>query len=87
VSGVMAEINRIYVTAQEYGIPEDEVTCDITGGTASMSVGIVLACIRSKRRVQYLRQDTFALQPIDVTVRTIPGLLDELFEQLEMLRR
>lgn len=87
VSEVSARVNAIYEGAQRAGISEDEVTADITGGTASMSAGIILACVRKKRRVEYLRQDYFVLQPIDVTVRTIPWLIEEFMEQLELLQR
>jgi len=67
-------------------LDEDQITADITGGTALMSVGMILACVRSKRRVQYLGQQSKQLQTIDVTVKSIPRLFDELMEQLEILR-
>ncbi len=87
VAEVSSTVNAIYGDAQRAGIPEGDVTADITGGTASMSAGIILACVRSKRRVQYLRQDNFTLQPVDVTVRTIPWLVEEFIEQLELIRQ
>ena len=79
-------IDTIYVRAETHGLEENEVTSDITGGTASMSAGIILACVRTKRKVEYLRQDNFRLQKIIVTARNIPGVIEELIDQFEMIR-
>ncbi len=87
VNSVSRAVDGVYIEAETtYGMKEYEVTTDITGGTAAMTAGSILACVRSMRRVQYLRQSDYTLRSIDVTVRSIPRLFDELIEQLEVIR-
>jgi len=81
-------IDNIYLdAAKEFKFDEQEITADITGGTSSVSVGIILACVRSKRRVQYLSQINSQLQKIDVNVHSIPHLFDEMIKQVELIQK
>ena len=78
-------INTAYREAEELGLPESEVTTDITSGSALMSAGGVLACVRSQRRVQYLNQTTYELQEVPVSVENIAEAIQEFLEQLPQL--
>ena len=87
VNAICTKVDEIYIEAQDsYGLGEDEVTSDITSGPASATAGIILACVRSKRQVQYLGRRSMNLQAIEVNVRGIPHLFDELIEQIELMR-
>jgi hypothetical protein len=83
ISAVSRIVNSIYHKAEAYDLEENDVTCDITAGTASMSAGMILGCVRKQRKVQYLRQDSFKLNQIYVMATDIPGVLEELMEQYE----
>lgn len=87
VNAICKKVDEIYSEAQDsYGIYEDDVTADITSGPASATAGIILACVRSKRQVEYLGRRSMNLQAIEVNVRGIPHLFDELMEQIEFIR-
>ena len=85
LSAIQRVINIAYHQAKELGLPESEVTTDITSGSALMSVGGVLACVRSQRRVQYLNQTTYELQEVPVSVENVAEAIQELLEQLPKL--
>lgn len=52
-------VNVIYEKGlEEFNLQEKDVIADITGGTAPMSSGIILACISSDRNIQYVETDT-----------------------------
>jgi len=80
-------VNAAYKQAESLGLPENEVTTDITSGSSLMSAGSVLACVRSQRRVQYLNQTTYELQEVPVGVENVAEAIQEFLEQLPMLMR
>ena len=87
VKHVSMVVNSIYYNLnEEKELGEQEITADITGGLASITAGIILACVRSKRRVQYLSQIDFKLKAINVNVASIPHLFDEMVEQIEVMK-
>lgn len=81
------DVNSAYRQAIQFGLSEEQVTTDITGGSAIMSVGGALACVRSRRRLQYLRQDNFQFIAVPVTIASLREAIDELLEQLPMVMR
>lgn len=86
VAHISQLVDQIYLSAainQHY--QDYDITSDITSGPASATAGIILACVRSKRRVQYLSRRSHKLQSIDVTVRSIPHLFEEMMEQIEII--
>lgn len=85
VTAIQAVVNKAYQDAKNLGLSEDQVTTDITGGSAIMSVGGALACVRSRRRLQYLRQDNFQFIAIPVTIANLKEAIDELLEQLPLI--
>ena len=88
IDEISKSIDRIYLSAvKDSNLDEQEITSDITGGPSSVSVGIILACVRSKRRVQFLSQNNFQLQQIDVNVHSIPHLFEEMVEQVDLIRK
>lgn len=85
ITAIQAVVNKAYQDAKNLGLSEDQVTTDITGGSAIMSVGGALACVRSRRRLQYLRQDNFQFIAIPVTIANLKEAIDELLEQLPLI--
>lgn len=58
ITGVALVVDGIYVQARRrFGLRPEEVIADITGGTAAMSAGVVIATLPQERRLQYVRQD------------------------------
>ncbi len=49
-------VDRIYGEAAVFGVMEGEVVVDYTGGTKSMTAGMMLACVSPRRQVEYLSQ-------------------------------
>jgi CRISPR-associated protein (Cas_Cas02710) len=49
-------VNAIYRDAGVKGLQESEVIADYTGGTKSMTAGMVLACVDPSRQLQYYSQ-------------------------------
>ena len=50
-------IDAIYADALDnYGLDESQIIADYTGGTKSMTAGVILACGKPSRRLQYLSQ-------------------------------
>jgi hypothetical protein len=50
-----ALVNQIYTEADRLGIEDSDLIADYTGGTKSMTAGIILACTSPERRLQFLR--------------------------------
>jgi hypothetical protein len=51
-------VEAIYQEAQmQYGLSEREMIADYTGGTKSMTAGVILACVKPTRRLQYWLSD------------------------------
>jgi len=53
---ILRLVDAIYTDAQTKGLEELEVIADYTGGTKSMTVGLVLAGVSPKRHLQYISQ-------------------------------
>lgn len=51
-------VEGIFREARHRGLDAGEVIADLTGGTAAMSAGMVLATLPEGRLLQYLRQDS-----------------------------
>jgi hypothetical protein len=52
---IREQVNRIYEQAQaQLGLAASDLIADYTGGTKSMTVGVVLACTDPERHLQYL---------------------------------
>jgi hypothetical protein len=48
-------VDSIYRDAtDEMGLAEQSIVADYTGGTKSMTAGMVLACVSPNRRLQYI---------------------------------
>ncbi|MFZ5518637.1 MAG: hypothetical protein ACOY90_18555 [Candidatus Zhuqueibacterota bacterium] len=85
VNRICKTVDDIYIRAKSLSnLDEEDITADITSGPATATAGIVLACVRSKRQVQYLGRRSMNLQSIEVNVRSIPNLFDELMEQIRI---
>lgn len=52
---VYRRINEIYEKAGEFGVREDEIIGDYTGGTKSMTAGMILACASPRRHLQFMK--------------------------------
>jgi CRISPR-associated protein (Cas_Cas02710) len=67
-------IDCIYADARtRYGLEESEVIADFTGGTKTMSAGIILAGAIAARRLQYISQrGDRALMEIDIAYKLVP---------------
>lgn len=48
-------VNKIYDEAEKEGIEEQSIIADYTGGTKSMTSGIILACATPQRRLQFMK--------------------------------
>jgi CRISPR-associated protein (Cas_Cas02710) len=60
-------VEAIYQEAQmQYSLGEREIIADYTGGTKSMTAGVILACAKPTRRLQYWLSDYDEnLQPVN----------------------
>ena len=47
-------VNQIYTQASEEGIETENIIADYTGGTKSMTAGLILACASPQRRLQFM---------------------------------
>jgi CRISPR-associated protein (Cas_Cas02710) len=67
-------IDCIYADAfSRYGLEESEVIADFTGGTKTMSAGIILAGAIAARRLQYISQfGSRKLMEIDISYKLVP---------------
>lgn len=52
---VYRRINAIYEQGEEVGLREDEIIGDYTGGTKSMTAGMILACASPRRHLQFMK--------------------------------
>lgn len=73
-------VEGIFREARHRGLDAGEVIADLTGGTAAMSAGMVLATLPEGRLLQYLRQD-FGNRDLDLNgpdgrLRTGEDLVD-----------
>jgi hypothetical protein len=48
-------VQQIYKEAEALGIPRSEIIADYTGGTKSMTAGLILACTEQDRDLQYMK--------------------------------
>lgn len=87
VNRICKTVDDIYIRSKSLSnLDEEDITADITSGPATATAGIILACVRSKRQVQYLGRRSMNLQSIEVNVRSIPNLFDELMEQIRIIQ-
>jgi hypothetical protein len=57
---VHREVDRIYRDARSiYGLEEEEIIGDYTGGTKSMTSGLVLACASPRRSLQFMKPQEY----------------------------
>ncbi|GAB4460120.1 MAG: hypothetical protein OHK0037_06790 [Elainellaceae cyanobacterium] len=49
-------VNAIYADAESLGLAESEVIADYTGATKGLTAGMLLACTRPERPLQYISQ-------------------------------
>lgn len=49
-------VEGIYAGAHAYGLSEADMIADYTGGTKGMTAGLLLACTRPERSLQYISQ-------------------------------
>lgn len=87
IHDICNQVDRIYYDQeQKMRYANTDITADITGGPATATAGIVLACVHGDRQMEYLGRKSMQLQTVDVTVRHIPHLIDELISRLEKVR-
>ena len=53
--GTWQRVENIYVEAREWGLKEDDIVADITGGLKPMTAGMAIACLPRNRPMQYLK--------------------------------
>jgi CRISPR-associated protein (Cas_Cas02710) len=49
-------VEGIYADVERYGLSEADVIADYTGGTKGMTAGLLLACTKPERSLQYISQ-------------------------------
>lgn len=80
-------VNRIYQDASGKGLKENEVTADYTGGTKSMTAGMVLACTTPQRELQFIRPRQYqANGQADYKFPSDPYTVDIRFQPLRLAR-
>ncbi|MFN7949862.1 MAG: hypothetical protein U0Z53_31225 [Blastocatellia bacterium] len=74
---LMAEtIDRIYTEAAlQFNLLPSQIVADFTGGTATMSAGVILATMAEDRKIEYLRQDQSLLKDVQ-TAKTGQEIVD-----------
>jgi CRISPR-associated protein (Cas_Cas02710) len=65
-------INAIYADAREKGLTESEIITDYTGGTKSLTAGVILACATPSRRLQYISQIDEGMKEVSLFYRVEP---------------
>ena len=56
---IFSAIDGIYSLARRAGLHSDDIVADITGGTKTMSISMVLACTPAGRAVEYMKPRRF----------------------------
>jgi hypothetical protein len=70
-------VDRIYGEALGlFGMPETDLVVDYTGGTKSMTAGMMLACVSPRRQVEYLSQQSKALMLVRTAYELKGGAAD-----------
>lgn len=66
-------IQSIYIDAESKGISESKIIADYTGGTKSMTAGMVIACASPNRYLEYIIQsDSRAIMEVDISYNMRP---------------
>ena len=66
-------IQSIYFDAQEKGISESKIIADYTGGTKSMTAGMVIACASPNRHLEYIVQsDLVPIMEVSIAYNVRP---------------
>jgi hypothetical protein len=77
VKAIAEKIARIYdEAALKYNLLPNRIIADFTGGTATMSAGVILATMTEDRKIEYLRQDQSLLKD-EQTAKTGQEILDD----------
>jgi hypothetical protein len=65
-------VEAIYQDAKEnHDLDDSDIIADYTGGTKSMTAGLVLACASPDRRLQYVLSDYIDNKPVNPKVMEI----------------
>lgn len=74
-------INRIYQEAEAAEIESEQIIADYTGGTKSMTAGMVLACAGPDRQLQFMKPGAYLEDGrADREVEPIPTMVDIVFK-------
>ncbi|ELS34183.1 MULTISPECIES: hypothetical protein [Pseudanabaena] len=66
-------IQGIYLDAESRGISESKIIADYTGGTKSMTAGMVIACASPNRHLEYIVQsDLRPIMEVDISYNMRP---------------
>ncbi len=67
-------VQSIYADALEKGLSESQIIADYTGGTKSMTAGMVIACADPNRHLEYIVQsDSLPIMEVDITYDVRPS--------------
>jgi hypothetical protein len=81
-------INRIYEEAKQVGLEEEEIIGDYTGGTKSMTAGMVLACVSPRRHLQFMKPQRYTADGrAEPGVSSDPVAIDIRFELVPLAQR
>lgn len=47
-------VNQFFSEANQFGMKDEEIVADVTGGTRSIQLGLILACLDRRRKVQLI---------------------------------
>ncbi|MCS3924847.1 hypothetical protein [Methanosalsum natronophilum] len=67
---IRKKISDIYKNQLPKDLNEDDVVADITSGTKAMTTGMIIACIKPNRKIEYLDFKTNSL--VEIEVEAIP---------------
>lgn len=54
-------VNQIYTQASEEQLEPEQIIADYTGGTKSMTAGLILACASPQRRLQFMLPKAYTM--------------------------
>lgn len=82
---VYLRIDDVYRQASHEGLAEDEVMADYTGGTKSMTAGMVLACTSPRRHLQFMKPRLYKSDGrADSDAGSDPVAIDTRFELIQI---
>ncbi|MBI3635416.1 MAG: hypothetical protein HY216_04225 [Candidatus Rokubacteria bacterium] len=81
---VYRRINDVYLETSRRGVAEDDIMADYTGGTKSMTAGMVLACTSPKRHLQFMKPRRYTSEGLaDHSAGSDPVAIDIRFELIQ----